>query len=274
MKDALPVPVLMYHDLADRLDQVPAAHRPYVVSTDAFRGQMRLLKEATLGGTRLDAVLGPPPASVSRGRICVITFDDGHESNYTHALPLLQEVGLRATFFVTVGRIGQTPYMSWEQINALDSAGMEIGSHSMTHRPPASLTRSELYGEMDDSKRLLEDRLGRSVVSASSPTGFFNPQMVSVVRDIGYRALCIGRIALWKDPHDCFRIPRIPVKIQTGQEEFRRMLLGDPMLLLMLRGRQVVRNSLKAALGVEAYLRFRRTLLRLTGSRRPGSRAG
>ncbi len=258
---------MMYHDLSDRIDRVPEDHRPYVLSAEAFRDQLKILAEAGLTGTRLDSLLLPESTAPAEGRLCVLTFDDGHESNCTLALPLLLEAGFRATFFVTAGWIGKAPYMSWEQLRALAAAGMEIGSHSMTHRPPATLTTAELRAEMADSRKLLEDRLGRTVVSASSPTGFFNPGMIPVVRDIGYRALCIGRIALWGDPRDHFRIPRLPVKQWTGPEEFRRMVLGDRWLVARLRGGQMARNGLKTALGVDGYGRLRRWLLGLSGQR-------
>ncbi|MBI4241873.1 MAG: polysaccharide deacetylase family protein [Candidatus Rokubacteria bacterium] len=265
--DSLPVPVLMYHDLVDAPRESPAAHRPYVVPVGAFREQLRLLKEVGVVGRRLDDLLDSRPGPAGSARTCVLTFDDGHESNFTLALPLLLEAGFRATFYVTVGWIGRPPYMAWEQIKALAAAGMEIGSHSLTHRPPATLQRADLQIEMAESKKRLEDRLGLSVVSASSPTGFFNSEMIPVVQALGYRGLCTGRIALWRHPLERFRIPRIPVKLRTTPAEFGRMVLGDRWLLWRLRGEQIVRDGLKAALGVEGYSRLRRTLLRLVGPR-------
>lgn len=265
--DPFPVPVLMYHDLADAPGQAPPAHRPYVVPVAAFREQMRLLSETGVVGTRLDNLLDSRPAPADSGRRCVLTFDDGHESNYTRALPLLQEAGFRATFFVTVGWIGRSPYMTWEQIKALAASGMEIGSHSLTHRPPAALQRADLEIEMSESKKRLEDHLGLSVVSASSPTGFFNPEMIPVVQTLGYRGLCTGRIALWRDAMDRFRIPRIPVKPGVTLPQFGRMVFGDRWLLGRLRGAQLVRDGLKAALGVDGYIRLRRVLLRLAAPR-------
>ena len=268
MSRLFPLPVLMYHDLSDGHDRVADEHRPYVLSVAAFREQMRVLAEAGLHGTRLDEILEPGSSGPVRDHPCVLTFDDGHASNCTLALPLLVEAGFRATFFVTTGWIGRAPYMSWGQVRALAAAGMEIGSHSMTHRPPATLTSCELHDEMADSRKLLEDHLGRAVVTASSPTGFFNPRLAPVVRDIGYRALCVGRVALWTDPADRFGIPRLPVKQRTPPADFRRMVLGDRWVVTRLRGAQMVRNGLKMALGVDRYTRLRQGLLSFAGRRR------
>src|SRR5207249_465536 len=103
----------MYHDLSNGRDRVPDEHRPYVLSVAAFREQLRVMAEEDFTGTRLDEILDSGSSGLVRGHPCVLTFDDGHESNCSLALPLLHEAGFRATFFVTAGWIGQAPYMSW-----------------------------------------------------------------------------------------------------------------------------------------------------------------
>jgi peptidoglycan/xylan/chitin deacetylase (PgdA/CDA1 family) len=260
------IPILMYHDIADSIRGVPASHRPYVLTTDRFQDQMKALSELSVCGAPLaDHLEGGCPIARSV-RCCIITFDDGHESNYSHALERLQGSGLRATFFVTVGWIGKASYLSWEQTKALASAGMEIGSHTMTHRPPAALTPTELLAELRDSKRLLEDRLGQPIASASSPTGFFNPRMSSAAQEAGYEALCFGRIAMWCPSDSSFAVPRIPVKASTSTQDVRRAATGDERFIAVQRRRQRARDGLKSILGVNGYLRLRRWYLRMRGN--------
>src|SRR5215470_1265483 len=56
-----------------------------------------------------------------------ITFDDGHVSNFEVALPVLEKCGLKATFFVTVGRVGIHPRtMRWEQLRTLVDRGHSV----------------------------------------------------------------------------------------------------------------------------------------------------
>jgi peptidoglycan/xylan/chitin deacetylase (PgdA/CDA1 family) len=264
MATLLPLAVLMYHDIADSLGGVLPSHRPYVVPTASFEAHLRAMADAGVRGTRLDAHLFPSTGGeVDADRCCIITFDDGHHSNYSKAMPYLLARGFRATFFVTTGWIGKQPYMTWPEIRALASAGMEIGSHSISHRPPSTLARAELERELRDSKRALEDRLGTAVLTFSSPTGFFSSTMIPLARAVGYRALCFGRIGFWTDRSQPFGIPRIPIKLTIPTDNVLRIALGDAGLVRRLRHRQVLLDGLKRVLGVERYIAFRDWLLRL-----------
>src|SRR4051812_25578445 len=64
-----------------------------------------------------------------------ITFDDGNASDVEHALPALQARGLKATFFVVAGRLGEPRFLDAADVKALAAAGMTIGCHGMRHRP-------------------------------------------------------------------------------------------------------------------------------------------
>jgi peptidoglycan/xylan/chitin deacetylase (PgdA/CDA1 family) len=261
------VAVMMYHDIAESPHDIPAAHRPYAVSVNAFREQIGVLRHAGALLCLNEVTHGREVTPAPGGTKIILTFDDGHESNYSIALPLMIEANVHGTFFITAGWVGTAPYLNWTQVRALDAAGMEIGSHSMTHRPPAMLSPKDLRAEMRDSKRLLEDRLGRPVVSASSPTGFFNPALGPIAREEGYQALCCGRIGIWKDPAERFPIPRLPVKNSTSLRTVYKMGAGDPVTIGLLRGGQILRDALKTGLGPRRYLHLRRRLLRWKRSR-------
>jgi peptidoglycan/xylan/chitin deacetylase (PgdA/CDA1 family) len=140
-------------------------------------------------------------------------------------------------------------------------AGMEIGTHSLTHRPPAALSAAEIDHELRESRRILEEGLGVPVRTGSAPTGFHNPMMGPAARAAGYQALCVSRIGLWQPGVDAFDIPRVPVKADTSLELFMRLARGESGPLRRLRASQAVRNALKRGLGVGPYLRLRRALL-------------
>jgi peptidoglycan/xylan/chitin deacetylase (PgdA/CDA1 family) len=252
----MPALILMYHDLAENLTTVPPEHRPYVLEPTAFCRQMAAIGASGLPVLTVAQWCGPsrPPHAL------VLTFDDGHVSNYTLTLPMLLKHQLKATFFVTAGAIGNGMTMNWSQIRALHDAGMEIGSHTLTHRPPSTLSDDELRYELRESRRILEGGLGAPVTSISSPTGFFNPRMRSIAREVGYHTLSFGQIGLVPESGDPFSLKRIAVKYTTRQAEFDALLRFDHRLIRRLRMQQWVRSAARKTLGLNAYLRLRRLL--------------
>lgn len=90
--------ILIYHRVLARPDPL----FPGEVNRALFERQLRLLK-------RFYTVL-PLPVALQRlqdgslpPRAACITFDDGYADNAEHALPLLQQYGLHATFFIATG---------------------------------------------------------------------------------------------------------------------------------------------------------------------------
>lgn len=90
--------ILIYHRVLDEPDFM----RPGEVDKIAFTWQMRLLSKyfnvlpLHEAFDRLQSDTLPP-------RAVTITFDDGYADNYTNALPILQQFGLTATFFIANG---------------------------------------------------------------------------------------------------------------------------------------------------------------------------
>ena len=97
--------ILLYHRVVD-LDSDPQG---LAVSPVHFAEQLMVLKEKTRVA----------PLAESRPGDTVITFDDGYEDNFVHAVPALSEAGLPATFFIASGGIGTKSEMWWDRLEAL-----------------------------------------------------------------------------------------------------------------------------------------------------------
>ena len=254
----MPALILMYHDLSENVEKVPKSHLPYVLDPSVFQLQM-----GSVAASRVPSLTVSEWCSPSRlPRALLLTFDDGHVSNHDIALPILLEHRLKATFFITAGHIGTGSTMDWRQIRALHEAGMEIGSHTLTHRPPSTLDDNALRYELIESRRILEDGLGAPVTSLSSPTGFFNPRMHTIAREVGYHALCFGRMGLVGNSHDLFSLKRVAVKRSMSENRFDALLQFSVGTICQLRLQQLVREAARSTLGIDAYSRVRRILLR------------
>ena len=157
----------------------------------------------------------------------MLTFDDGHVSNYEHAWPILQEFGVNAVFFISTNLIGKSGYLDWDQIKELDANGFNIGSHGVNHIPLTNLPDAELAKELGESKKMLEDRLGKTVGSFSVPRGFYNARVRRAAESAGYRFICTSRFGLNSLHPDPLALARMAVKADTSEHEFTNWINGD-----------------------------------------------
>lgn len=104
-----PVIVLLYH----RVTTLPSDPEMLAVAPDIFREQMRHLKD-TFPIIRFEEDW----AKIAKPAVCV-TFDDGYADNALEALPILEEVGVPATFFVSTGTIGTAEEFWWHELERL-----------------------------------------------------------------------------------------------------------------------------------------------------------
>jgi peptidoglycan/xylan/chitin deacetylase (PgdA/CDA1 family) len=127
------------------------------------------------------------PTSRSAGLPIQITFDDGNKSDVHVALPALTERGLTAEFFVCAGRLGEPGYLDENDVLALESAGMGVGSHGWAHVPWRGLSDAELDREVRQSRDRLSDVLGRGVDTVAIPFGAYDRRVLAKVRQSGVR---------------------------------------------------------------------------------------
>jgi peptidoglycan/xylan/chitin deacetylase (PgdA/CDA1 family) len=127
----------------------------------------------------------------SNGKAAItLSFDDGHVSNYTHALSLLEKYSCKAIFFVIVGRVGENKdSMNWDQLRELVALGHRVESHSFSHQFLTECSNSDLREELMRSKETLEGRLGNSVEALSAPHGRWNRRVLRACAEVGYRRL-------------------------------------------------------------------------------------
>ena len=131
------------------------------------------------------------PNSMSQGadRCWLISFDDGHISDFEFAFPLLIENDCQAVFFIVTDFVGSNGYMDWPHIKELAQNGMCIGSHSKSHKDLSKLNDSDLMDELEISKDVLEQKLGIEIQNLSFPYGKFSSKVVAKARNVGYRYL-------------------------------------------------------------------------------------
>jgi len=109
-----------------------------------------------------------------------LTFDDGYISHYTLA-KYLSKIGVKATFFITT-HLKEKKFLALtpNRIAEISRLGHEIGSHTCTHPNLLLLSPSEREFELRESKKWLENLIGKSISSFAYPYFLYDD---NVVRD-------------------------------------------------------------------------------------------
>jgi peptidoglycan/xylan/chitin deacetylase (PgdA/CDA1 family) len=135
------------------------------------------LCSALLNGTSL------PPHPI------ILTFDDGYEDFYTNAFPVLSHFNMKATSFIITGKVGWQGYMRWDEIRRIQFTGLvQFESHTVNHLALDTLSSAQVRQELTDSKSRLEAELQQPVKYLAYPMGRFNSTVVSIAKDVGYKA--------------------------------------------------------------------------------------
>lgn len=224
--DSIRIPILVYHSVAGHHPGQTPDQLKMDVDTAAFREQMSYLAEHKYSvislAALIDALEGRTPL---RDHAVVITFDDGWETQYEHAFPVLKQFGFTATFFIITKPIGHSSlYLTWDQIREMRDAGMTIGSHTRTH-PTLTSPDVSLPDEIANSRQDLERNLGTAPDYFAYPYGTWDAQVVAAVRAAGYKGARMSPRGPWNTPADLFTLRSVLV---TDDMDAFRATLGSP----------------------------------------------
>jgi peptidoglycan/xylan/chitin deacetylase (PgdA/CDA1 family) len=164
---------------------------------EAFEQEMQKLKDAGIAVIPMQDFLAWRRGEKSIPPKCaIITFDDGYVSNYNVAWPIMKKFGYPFTMYVYTKFISSGgKSITWEQLAEMRDAGVDIGSHTLTHsdlrskkgRTPADY-EAFIRAEVTDSKKLLEQKLGIQVSTLAYPYGNHNEEVRKITAEAGYEA--------------------------------------------------------------------------------------
>ena len=216
------LPVLMLHSI-DRSGSVVSTS-PEVFAT--------AMDDLAREGWRVRSLSGALDAwkSGDRERVVALSFDDGYLNLRDEAAPVLRRLGFSATVFVIVDRCGDdnrwpgqagwvptAPLLDWPDLERLQRDGWEIASHGLGHRPLTTLTKRECVEELEASRRILEQRLGRPVPLFAYPYGVHDESVRALAGEHYEAAFGVDlRAAHAADLAEATQIPRIDAHYLRG----------------------------------------------------------
>ena len=255
--------ILGYHGVAEtrRRDDLSML----LVAPERFRAQLELLRSAGFRFVTMAELARAGAGSRPAPGLAAITFDDGMRNNHDVALPILQELGIPATVYVTIGYIGGTsPWiaaggdgamMTPVQLRVLAGAGWELGAHTMTHPDMSTLDYDACLKEIRESRKALEEISGAPVETFAYPFGSYGPAALAAARDSGVIAAVTTGSGSW-DPYELTRAmigaaDPLPVILLKLTDRYEPLLKSPPMRLVrraskQLRGRVQARQQAQA----------------------------
>lgn len=148
--------------------------------------------------------------------------DDGRRQVLTE---LAEQVG------VAIGPTQQalSGSLRWDQVREMAAAGIEFGSHTVSHPVLARVgSDTQLREELVDSRRAIEQATGRPVVAFAYPVGgagAFDARVLHAVRDAGYRVAFSYRAGLNRIAAlDLLALRRTAVERYVSRDHFRARL--------------------------------------------------
>jgi peptidoglycan/xylan/chitin deacetylase (PgdA/CDA1 family) len=199
-----------------------------------------------------------------------LTFDDGHISNYQYALPILQQRGLHAHFFITVGWTGQRPgYMGWDELRSLHKAGQQIGAHGWTHTLLTHCTDQQLQTELREARQTLEDKLGTPITTMSLPGGRFNRRVMNACREAGYMQVFTSIPRAESVPAGAV-VGRLNIRGDNNLPWITQLLQPGSPILTSLERQERIKAAAKAILGDRVYGKIWALLNRQESETHPG----
>lgn len=211
--------ILQYHHVSD---STPPAT---TTSTSLFDAQLALIRQLDLEVVPLEqGTRAALNGELEDRQQVALTFDDAYLSVLQEAAPRLREYGFPYTVFVNTGAIGQSGYMSWDQLETLAAEpGVTIANHSEDHghlarRPEESEQhwQQRISRSLDQARQTLEQRLGETAPLFAYPYGEFDQGLQRAVADRGWLGFGqhSGPVG---STSSATRLPRFPMANAYGQ---------------------------------------------------------
>jgi len=179
-----------------------------------------------------------------------ITFDDGYRGWYDNVFPVLRDLGITATFFVSCGFIGvqdkeernfiknnlrsnqkTSGSLAISELRTLADNRFTIGGHTLSHVNLSELSNiSKVCSEIQKDKMELERITKKKVEYFAYPFGFYQNTQIDIVKilqDSGYKGAVTLTPGLITANTNSYYLHRDLVSASMPMSVFKARLLGN-----------------------------------------------
>lgn len=205
------IPILMYHNISPKARLKGA----YCVSVNEFENDLKYIVDNGYTTVSMKQLI-----DYSNGmgdlpeKPIVITFDDGQESFYTYAFPLLKKYGCCAVmsivgsytdFYTSIDDHNvDYSYLTWQEVKELyDSGIVEIGNHTYNMHEINNLRKgcgikkgedpleycNELNEDIGKLQSRIKDFTGETPTIFAYPYGYISKETPDIIKEMGFSAV-------------------------------------------------------------------------------------
>lgn len=223
-------PVFLCYHGVNRVDPADDPVR-LVADPEHVEAHIALLQGLGYRFLTAEALLDAFGGSRPRGRVAVLTFDDGWQDALDVVAPLLDRLRVPGTFYVCPGWFGgQHPNVTGDAGRLLDAAGarelhergFEVAAHTMTHPDLRALDDAELARELGESRASVEAITGRPGRTFAYPFGLYDDRVVRATEATGFELAFAWEPRRWSS----LAVPRLPAPPRHGRRRLALKLLG------------------------------------------------
>jgi peptidoglycan/xylan/chitin deacetylase (PgdA/CDA1 family) len=239
-------PIIMYHALSDDV-----VSNKYTLTAEKFRQHLSIIKSAGKTGISLTNLY----KNKTENNV-IITFDDGHISDISIALPILKEFDFTATFFITTDRVNNgDKWMKWDDLKEMLTQGMDIQAHGHTHRFLDTNSHELLMDELSLPKKYFTEKLSHDIQHFSLPGGRYCKLTLEVAKKLGYLTISTSIPGMndFVEKKNIIILRRFVIHQSIGDNEFRSIIDGKRIYYHIKTGKYLIKDICKKILGNNLY---------------------
>lgn len=234
MQSSKNINVLLYHQIGYKPNEF--TNLDCFCSARAFYLQMQFLKEHNFSIIPLSVALSfiDGRKTIDKNYV-VLTFDDGCETFYELAFPLLEAFNFPATIYPVAGCLGQIAnwgkrynpdlrILARNRLTELHKLGVEIGAHTMNHSKLTHISLDEAAKQINESKSCLEQIIGDRVNSFAYPHGNYDNLLIELVKEAGFSSGVTCLHDYGQKTTSVFEIPRKYITYFDNLSTFKQKL--------------------------------------------------
>jgi peptidoglycan/xylan/chitin deacetylase (PgdA/CDA1 family) len=189
------------------------------VDPKEFAAQMKALKRAGWTAVTLDelAAYWHSGISLPHGKPIVVSFDNGYQSQYTRALPILRKLGWVGDENIQLtGLPPSQGGLGDDEIRGLVAAGWELDTQGISHADLITLDSEQLHEQVASSRATIQRRFHVPVNWFCYPSGHYDATVIAAVKAAGYKGSTTV-VPGWAAPsEDPYRLHRLRVLGRTS----------------------------------------------------------